>query len=181
MKAFRKKHRRNNQGLTLIEMVITVAIIGIVSAVVLSVVSAGANFYRGISSSTKSQADLQSLMDDVENILMDANTEISLSGGSGGKQTLTIDNKYDQSWYTDILEWVPSEKKVYYTRKTIATDPFYKSIPRSAIAKNVTEFSVDISGAETDRTVEFSATVNNRGKEDSASRTVHLRNNVKIK
>ena len=48
MKKFRKKHRQNNQGLTLIEMVITVAIIGIVSVVVLSIVSTGANFYRGM-------------------------------------------------------------------------------------------------------------------------------------
>lgn len=37
MKKFWKKHRQNNQGLTLIEMVITVAIIGIVSVVVLSI------------------------------------------------------------------------------------------------------------------------------------------------
>ena len=177
----KRKHEGNNQGLTLIEMVITVAIIGVVSVVVLSVVSTGANFYRGVSSSTRSQRDLQQLMDDVENIIMDANQNISLTGSSGGGMTLTIENRYPVSWYKDILEWVPSEKKVYYTRKTNATEGVYQKISRSAICENVTDFSLDISKAETDSTVEFSATVSNRGKEDSGTCTVHLRNKVKIK
>lgn len=179
MRRFFRKHKRNDQGLTLIEMVITVAIIGIVSVVILSVVSTGANFYRGVSGTTRSQRDLQELIDDVENIIMDANKEISLTG-SGGGLVLTVKNKYPTSAYTDILEWVPSEKKVYYTRTVYATESVYKKIPRSAICENVTDFSVDISKAETDSTVDFSATVSNRGKEDSGTCTVHLRNKVEI-
>ena len=104
MKKFWKKHRQNNQGLTLIEMVITVAIIGIVSVVVLSIVSTGANFYRGMSGRTKSQMDLQELMDDVENIIMNADDCISLSTGENGAVVLTVVNRYDSSGYTDTLE-----------------------------------------------------------------------------
>ena len=181
MKKFWKKHRQNNQGLTLIEMVITVAIIGIVSVVVLSIVSTGANFYRGMSGRTKSQMDLQELMDDVENIIMNADDSISLSTGENGAVVLTVVNRYDSSGYTDTLEWIPSEKKIYHTRVTIGTEEVYKDVARSAIAENVVDFSIDMKHTEKNRTVEFQATVNNRGKEDSASCTVHLRNAVEIK
>ena len=181
MKKFWKKHRQNNQGLTLIEMVITVAIIGIVSVVVLSIVSTGANFYRGMSGRTKSQMDLQELMDDVENIIMNADDSISLSTGENGAVVLTVVNRYDSSGYTDTLEWIPSEKKIYHTRVTIGTEEMYKDVARSAIAENVVDFSIDMKHTEKNRTVEFQATVNNRGKEDSASCTVHLRNEVEIK
>ena len=45
MKCRRKKRKLNNKGLTLIEMVIAIAIIGIFSTVVMTFLTSSANFY----------------------------------------------------------------------------------------------------------------------------------------
>ena len=88
--------------------------------------------------------DLQELMDDVENIIMNADDCISLSTGENGAVVLTVVNRYDSSGYTDTLEWIPSEKKIYHTRVTIGTEEVYKDVARSAIAENVVDFSIDM-------------------------------------
>ena len=46
MKHTKKREKINNQGLTLIELIVTIAIIGIFGVVVMSFVTSGANFYR---------------------------------------------------------------------------------------------------------------------------------------
>lgn len=191
MKKIRKKKiyrkKQNNKGLTLIELVVTVAIIGIFSAVVLSAVAAGANFYRNVSSRTKTQIDIQELEDDVENMIMDANTSISYTDGDGtGKSILTVFSKYLKhngrypAQYTDIMEWDPSQKTVSYTRQTIGTEEIFKEVPMSVIADNVEDFSVDLSKVEKENIAEFQITINNKGKEDSVTCTVHIRNKVKV-
>ena len=46
MKHTKKREKINNQGLTLIELIVTIAIIGIFGVVVMSFVTSGANFDR---------------------------------------------------------------------------------------------------------------------------------------
>ena len=46
MKHTKKREKINNQGLTLIELIVTIAIIGIFGVVVMSFVISGVNFYR---------------------------------------------------------------------------------------------------------------------------------------
>ena len=57
------KMQTDNRGLTLIELIITVAIIAIFSGVVLTFITTGSNTYRSTSSSAKVQMETQELID----------------------------------------------------------------------------------------------------------------------
>ena len=52
-----RKGIQNNAGFTLIEMIVTVAIIAIFSGVVVTLIGTGSNLFRGVSGNTKSQIE----------------------------------------------------------------------------------------------------------------------------
>ena len=65
--------KQKNKGFTLIELVVTIAIIAIFSGVILTVVGTGAHSYRTTSSNTKVQMETQDVMDQIQNIIIDVN------------------------------------------------------------------------------------------------------------
>ena len=74
---------RKNRGFTLIELIVTVAIIAIFSGVVVSVVGTGSHSYRTTSSNVKVQMETQDIMDQIQNIIIDVNRSIYYSYGDG--------------------------------------------------------------------------------------------------
>lgn len=58
MKHTKKREKINNQGLTLIELIVTIAIIGIFGVVVMSFVISGVNFYRQASDTSTVQRSM---------------------------------------------------------------------------------------------------------------------------
>ena len=63
MKHTKKREKINNQGLTLIELIVTIAIIGIFGVVVMSFVTSGVNFYRQASDTSTVQRSMQMTLD----------------------------------------------------------------------------------------------------------------------
>lgn len=132
--------RKNNQGLTLIELVVTVAIIAIFSGVVLSIVSTTSNSFRTTSSTAKVQMETQELLDTIQDLVIDANRSVYYSYGASGSSTGTgIENDIDQeagdaasvrSFYVcnvkeisgfeercmyDVLRWDPASQRLTYS------------------------------------------------------------------
>ena len=70
------KIQTDNRGLTLIELIITVAIIAIFSGVVLTFITTGSNTYRSTSSSAKVQMETQELVDRMEDMIIDTNRSL---------------------------------------------------------------------------------------------------------
>lgn len=132
--------RKKNKGFTLIELIVTVAIIAIFSGVVLSVIGTGANSYIKTSNTAKSQMEAQDVMDQMENMIIDVNRSVYYAYGKGindgygneirndidssdSSQSKTffacsaeekdaVQKKYAYS--CDIIEWDSDEQKLYY-------------------------------------------------------------------
>lgn len=68
-----RTRQTDNRGLTLIELVITVAIIAIFSGVVMTFIMTGSNTYRSTSSNAKVQMETQELVDRMEDLIIDTN------------------------------------------------------------------------------------------------------------
>ena len=87
MKHTKKREKINNQGLTLIELIVTIAIIGIFGVVVMSFVTSGVNFYRQASDTSTVQRSMQMTLDQIENLVIDTNKSISYSVGGQATQS----------------------------------------------------------------------------------------------
>lgn len=73
--------KQKNKGFTLIELIVTIAIIAIFSGVVLTVVGTGAHSYRTTSSNAKVQMETQDVMDQIQNIIIDVNRSVYYTYG----------------------------------------------------------------------------------------------------
>lgn len=198
MRCGRKRQKLNNRGLTLIEMVIAIAIIGIFSTVVMTFITSGANFYRKTSITTKLQSDMQTTLERIENAIMDTNKSIAYTYSNGGS---AIENDINQPVTAEkevvctstdlsvsakegdclltIFQWSPSEQILYYNEGFIKDGK--KSVStasRAVLAENVSGFQVDISKAKSEGIVLFRLSLKNGDKEISQLYTVTLRNKV---
>lgn len=198
MRCGRKRQKLNNRGLTLIEMVIAIAIIGIFSTVVMTFITSGANFYRKTSITTKLQSDMQTTLERIENAIMDTNKSIAYTYSNGGSaiendinQPVTAEKEVvctstdlsvsakDGDCLLTIFQWSPSEQILYYNEGFIKDGK--KSVStasRAVLAENVSGFQVDISKAKSEGIVLFRLTLKNGDKEISQLYTVTLRNKV---
>lgn len=133
-----RRKKNNNAGFTLIEMIVTVAIIAIFSGVVVTLITTGSSLFRGVSGNTKAQVDAQETLDEIEDLIIDANRSVYYSYGSGtsmGDQirsdiddsntvskTFIACNEYENGdgtsrYVFDVLDWVGSEGKLYYSQR----------------------------------------------------------------
>lgn len=139
--------RKNNKGLTLIELVVTIAIIAIFSGVVVSLIGLGSNTYRATSGNAKIQMETQEAADQIQNLIIDANrsvyyAECSVDGGysftlgnqiqsdvqeSSGGRTGTVSKAFvvcnEQkegniiTYQYDVIVWDANSHKIIYTSK----------------------------------------------------------------
>ena len=132
--------RRGNKGFTLIELMVTIAIMAIFSGVVLTTVGTGANSYRKTSSNAKAQMETQEVMDQIQNMIIDVNRSVYYAYGKGINENIgdEIRNDIDYgsesssrtffacsaseknaainefSYSCDVVEWDSDSQKLYY-------------------------------------------------------------------
>lgn len=137
------KMQTDNRGLTLIELIITVAIIAIFSGVVLTFITTGSNTYRSTSSSAKVQMETQELIDRMEDMIIDTNRSLYYANGTGenigsaikndikqsgtgnsdGNKTFIVCNEYKNNdgntsqYICDVIDWDKEDATVYYSQR----------------------------------------------------------------
>ena len=137
------KMQTDNRGLTLIELIITVAIIAIFSGVVLTFITTGSNTYRSTSSSAKVQMETQELIDRMEDLIIDTNRSLYYANGTGenigsaikndikqsgagnsdGNKTFIVCNEYKNNdgntsqYICDVIDWDKEDATVYYSQR----------------------------------------------------------------
>lgn len=142
MKTKERAWKLKNKGFTLIEMIVTVAIIAIFSGVVLTFISTGSGVYRNTFSNSKVQMETQETFDKIEDLIIDANRSLYYANGSGsnigteiqndikekggtnstGSKTFISCNEYENNdgtsqYIYDVLDWQASDGKIYYSRR----------------------------------------------------------------
>ena len=140
MKKRDNRLKKNSGGFTLIELIITVAIIAIFSGVILSFIGTGSNTYRSTSSNAKVQMETQEVVDRMEDLIIDANRSVYYANGTGaamgsaisddidggastGNKTFIVCNEYKNNdgktsrYICDVIDWNKKEQKVYYSQR----------------------------------------------------------------
>lgn len=138
-----RTRQTDNRGLTLIELVITVAIIAIFSGVVLTFIMTGSNTCRSTSSNAKVQMETQELVDRMEDLIIDTNRSLYYANGTGentgseikndikqsgdgnsdGNKTFIVCNEYKNNdgttsqYICDVIDWDKKDATVYYSQR----------------------------------------------------------------
>ena len=138
-----RAQQTDNRGLTLIELVITVAIIAIFSGVVMTFIMTGSNTYRSTSSNAKVQMETQELVDRMEDLIIDTNRSLYYANGTGentgseikndikqsgdgnsdGNKTFIVCNEYKNNdgttsqYICDVIDWNKEDATVYYSQR----------------------------------------------------------------
>ena len=138
-----RTQQTDNRGLTLIELVITVAIIAIFSGVVMTFIMTGSNTYRSTSSNAKVQMETQELVDRMEDLIIDTNRSLYYANGTGentgseikndikqsgdgnsdGNKTFIVCNEYKNNdgntsqYICDVIDWDKKDATVYYSQR----------------------------------------------------------------
>lgn len=196
--------KKDNRGLTLIELIITVAIAMIFSGVILTFVAGAAKSYRRTSGGAQSQMEMQDALDQLENLAM--NTNLSMFYAKGEKTTTTvnandkIENDSDianplnqtktlfmgskeetgESVYSVVI-WNTDNGKLTFFKAEIKKGTGTGSLGiAEVIAENVTQFAADIHDVAEAHTVRFKLVTEVNGRKVEKTETVTLRNDIVI-
>lgn len=199
--------KKDNRGLTLIELIVTVAIGMIFSGVVLTFVAGAAKSYRRTSGGAQSQIEMQDALDQLETLVMNAN--LSMYYVKGEKTTTNVNSSDRIENDSDIDSPLNQTKTLFIGSDDETTNkPIYSVIvwntdngrltffkagigsgtgtgtesmgTAEVLAENVTQFAADIHNVADTHTVRFKLVTEVNGREIEKTETVTLRNDVVI-
>ena len=196
--------KKDNRGLTLIELIITVAIAMIFSGVILTFVAGAAKSYRRTSGGAQSQMEMQDALDQLENLAM--NTNLSMFYAKGEKTTTTVNANDKIENDSDIASPLNQTKTLFMGSKEETGKSVYSVVIWNAdngkltffktgtkkgtgtgsvenaevIAENVTQFAADIHDVADAHTVRFKLVTKVNGRKVEKTETVTLRNDIII-
>lgn len=196
--------KKDNRGLTLIELIVTVAIAMIFSGVILTFVAGAAKSYRRTSGGAQSQMEMQDALDQLENLAMNANLSMFYAKGEKTTTTVNANDKIEND--SDIATPLNQTKTLFMGSKEETGESVYSVViwntdngkltffkagikkgtgtgslgTAEVIAENVTQFAADIHDVAEAHTVRFKLVTEVNGRKVEKTETVTLRNDIVI-
>ncbi|MGI5970424.1 MAG: type II secretion system protein [Oscillospiraceae bacterium] len=138
---------KNNKGFTLLELIISFAILAVVSASVLGFMGAGANIFRSVSSEAAIQYESQLTLAQLQEYVIDCNGGVFFDAGE--KALFTLDT--DGTSYTMQIFKLDGDE-LFFDRQDVVIGEDGSSLSYSSIgsaayspdlmASNITDFNV---------------------------------------
>lgn len=192
--------KRNNKGISLVEVVVTVAILAIVGSAVLGFVLTGSNQYKGGTSESNMQYEAQLAGNQLQELIVDASKGIGykvgtsaglidkdsdLTNGPVNVDTNTIKKFYVYSQEEGnniayIITWNASEKKLYYSKCIYTLGGAITDDPKYLMANYVANFQADITKASSDKFVKIRLDFELNDKTYSSEYKIKLRNDILV-
>lgn len=127
--------KQNNKGMSLVEVIISVAIVSIILTVVFSFMVTGSRIFTSSTTEVQMQQDAQLVLNNIENRILDAQLGAYYEQDNATNPTfakLTILNEGTREY----IFWVGTENKIYYDSDTVNTADL-----DSIVAKNQTDLT----------------------------------------
>lgn len=164
---FFRRMRKDRKGLTLVELICAVAILGVISATVGGAMVVATNTYRSGTVETAMQSEAQFTINSIESLIIDATNTVEFTG-----DTLTITNVD----YTYVITYYPApEQELRYTQFDTATGSTVVS--NELLAEHVTHFNAFTDDFPVTRNVRLELTLENQGRSFTTAYNVTSRNN----
>ena len=131
--------RKDNRGLTLIELVVTVAIAMVFSGVILTFVAGASKSYRRTSAGAQSQIEMQDALDQIENLTISTNLSMYYTKGINKNTNITADQKIAND--SDMDRPLTQSKTLFFGSQSEDGTKSYYSIIWNAEKKTLYYFS----------------------------------------
>ena len=206
MQKFKENCKLNNRGFTLIEMVVTVAIISIFAGIVLNLITTGSNLFRNTSNTAKVQMETQEAFDKIEDMIINSNRKLSYGDVSHIFEVTSFDEQIaaksnkiataslrsvsstntgeNEENVRDYIIWNESTEEITYIHSEKSGGTWINSNTSSTnprgdvLANGITYFRVDVSKVVSDNIVNFTLRTRKGTKEVETVHSVSLRNHL---
>lgn len=160
----------NNAGVTLVEVLVTIAILGVVGGLIIGFLQAGTKSYQSTDEEADIQYDAQVLLNQIGDYVIDAN-----AGFRKKDDTVYIYSHNGSALETEELSWNPQEQTLYYTKKQTVKNTETILVEKTLLAKDVSRFAMDLSQVE-NKKIQAELALQKEKKDYTATATWNLRN-----
>lgn len=192
---------RDNRGVTLVELIVSIGIMMLVSLGVVSLISTGLGAYKSDAAETDLQYEAQLAVNQIKDLVISADETVGyeVQPASGSACFVRSDQEVSQSGLAspvvkklylyhhepdagdipivNVLIWREAEQKLYYS--SYAESEAGTGPEEYLMAEYVSGFSADLTKLLEQRKLTFSLTFSLDGKSYDGSHTIVLRNQVK--
>lgn len=187
----------NNKGVSLIELIVALAIVGMITTAIISFMTLGMNSFNASKSEVTVQSESQTAMNQISDLVLDADKGVKIFGAYSTvyDKVLVIYNEAD----IDMIFYHAGNKKLYYVKKsrsgptvfagteseiqTLADTPAGAIDDKNLMSQYVTAFTVseiyDAAGKVIANTVTLNMTFEYKNKSFVIYKKVALRNTPK--
>ncbi|NCB51810.1 MAG: type II secretion system protein [Clostridia bacterium] len=183
------KRTKNNKGFSLIELIISIAILGIVAVAALGFMVSGTRGFSSVSSNVSLQYKSQLAMNYIQEYVIDCNTGICFQNNTLyviDSETVTNAETGDDEivFNVHIFKYVSGDEAIYYMESTAtyqATGEYSFTVSdpdplTDLLTDGVSSFSVSLSGISQVSEATVSIDFFLRSRTFSGSQTIALRN-----
>lgn len=174
--------RESNRGFTLVELIVSVAILGIIMAAVGAFAVSGSRAYASVSSSVNLQVESQTAMNFVREYAVDCGDGICVAGGRlyllESRSVRQADGTYVTTCYEHIFE--KTDDGLAYTVRQLASDGAVAAQDSGLVSGDVTGFAAVLPDGERAASVTVTLSLARRGKTYAGTETLALRNSPRV-
>lgn len=166
----------NNKGFSLIELIVSLAVIMIVGGSIASFLLTGSNSYASVINNTDLQEEAQLVMNQISDIVITAEKAVNFKNADNKLEVFNENEKYE-------IVFKNSEKKLYYNkfdRKT-GTVKFIPESENVLMAENVSFFEADSTKVESTNKLIVRIVFENKSKTYVKEEIITLRNGQTVK
>lgn len=166
---FMKRLRKDKRGLTLIELVCAVAILGIITATVGGAMVVATNSYRQSTTDAALQQEAQFTANTIESLIIDSTNEVTYDAGTGKLKIVNEDYTYYIT-YDSVNQTLSYSQYNTVDGTEIATDQL--------LAEHVSHFNVNAANFAVTRNAQIELGMENQGQSIRTDYNITSRNAV---
>lgn len=169
-----------NKGFSLIELMISFAILGVVSAIIVGMITASSNTYKSVTAEVDLQYESQLAMSQLQEYIVDCNGGICFKDNN-----LYLLNTDGTNFTAHVFRFDSTDSRLYYVKAPVTVDATSGAIScpiatGDFMASNVAAFGVNLTTTDLVTSAVVTLTFQNGGKEYTATQITSLRNNVTL-